>query len=140
MRVVGGLLLALGLALGVAGCAVIPPPDPGEPLVATLGQSGGDVVLRPEQQLLVRLYLDEGTGLMWKVGKAEHLDQLTKVGAMAGRFGRPLPPSVGHGGVVQTFQFKAVGRGEGELTFVLRQSHDTGAPPKEIATYRVRVL
>jgi hypothetical protein len=139
MRVAGGLILALGLA-GLAGCAAIPPPDPGDALVATLGQSGGDVVLRPEQQLLVRLYLEEGTGVIWRVSKADHLYQMTKVGAMAGRMGRPLPPSVGHGGVVQTFSFKAVGRGEGELTFVLRASHDEYAPPKEIATYRVRVL
>lgn len=144
MRTAGGLILALGLAgLGLSslnGCAAVTPPDPGDALVATLGQAGGDVVLRPEQQLLVRLYLDEGTGLVWRVGKADHLYQMTKVGAMAGRMGRPLPASVGHGGVVQTFSFKAIGRGEGELTFVLRPSHDEYAPPKEIATYRVRVL
>ena len=139
MRVAGGLILALGLA-GLGGCAQVIPPDPGDALVATLGQAGGEVVLRPEQQLLVRLYLDEGTGEVWRVGKADHLYQMTKVGSMAGRLGRPLPASVGHGGVVQTFSFKAVGRGEGELTFVLRPSHDEYAPPKEIAVYRVRVL
>ena len=139
MRVAGQLILALGLA-GLGGCAQVIPPDPGDALVATLGQAGGEVVLRPKQQLLVRLYLDEGTGEVWRVGKADHLNQMTKMGSMAGRLGRPLPASVGHGGAVQTFSFKAVGRGEGELTFVLRPSHDEYAPPKEIAVYQVRVL
>jgi hypothetical protein len=140
MRTAGGLILALGLAASVGGCMTVTPPDSGDALVATLGQAGGDVVLRPEQQLLVRLYLDEGTGLVWRVGKADHLVQITKAEAMAGRFGRPLPASVGHGGVVQTFSFKAMGRGRGELVFVLRPSRDDYAPPKEIATYKVRVL
>jgi hypothetical protein len=116
------------------------PPDPGDALVATLGQAGGQVVLRPDQQLLVRLYLDEGTGLAWRVGKADHLVRITKAESMAGRFGRPLPATVGHGGVVQTFSFRAEGRGEGELVFVLRPSRDDYAPPKQIATYTVRVL
>jgi hypothetical protein len=144
MRAAGGLILALGLAASVGGCATVqasvPPPDAGDALVATLGQAGGQVVLRPDQQLLVRLYLDEGTGLVWRVGKADHLVQITKAESMAGRLGRPLPASVGHGGVVQTFSFKAMGRGQGELVFVLRPSRDDYAPPKQIASYSVRVL
>ena len=78
--------------------------------------------------------------MVWKVGKAEHLEQITKAESMAGRFGRPLPAVVGHGEVVQTFNFKALGRGEGELVFVLKPSRDQYAPAKEVATYRVRVL
>src|SRR5262249_54325899 len=135
---------ALGVAAGLGGCSSmkmsVAEPDAGDALVATLGQAGGQVVLRPEQQLLVRLYLDEGTGLVWRVGKADQLVQTTRAEAFAGRFGRPLPASVGHGGVVQTFSFKAEGRGEGELVFVLRPSRDNYAPPQQIATYSVRVL
>src|ERR1700761_715220 len=146
MRVSGGLILALGLgASSLAGCATVASikpiaPDAGDALVATLGQAGGDVVLRPNQQLLVRLDLAEGTGLTWKLGACEHLEQITKVESIAGRVGRPLPASVGHGEVVQTFTFKAIGRGEGNLVFVLKPSRDQYAPAKEVATYRVRVL
>jgi Chagasin family peptidase inhibitor I42 len=140
MRKTAVLALGLALASGLVGCAGVPAPDSGDALVATLGEAGGDVILRPQQQLLVRLYLEEGTGLTWRVGKADHLVQLTKAEAMTGRFGRPLPPVVGHGGVVQTFSFKASGRGQGELVFVLRPSRDDKAPPKDTATYKIRVL
>jgi len=142
MRKTGVLVLTTVLACaGVTGCALVPEPDPGAALVATLGEAGGDVILRHDQQLLVRLYLEEGTGLIWRVGKADHLAPLTKAeAAMTGRFGRPLPPSVGHGGVVQTFSFVATGRGQGELVFVLKPSRDDKAAPKQIATYNIRVL
>jgi hypothetical protein len=126
-------------ALLLTACATARGPDGSAPVIATLGEDGGDIVLRPGQTLYANLYLREGTGMVWRIDRADHLAKVGYQGGMVGRGGRPLPGVVGHNEIVQQFTFQAKGRGEGDLVFRLAPARETQAEAVKVAAYRVHV-
>lgn len=122
----------------LSGCATRIPTG-SSPVIATLGEEGGDIVLRPGQTLYANLYLQEGTGLIWRIDQADHLAKVGHQGRMVGRGGRPLPGVVRRNEIVQQFTLQAAHPGEGELVFTLAPSREPQAEPLQVAVYRVHV-
>jgi len=127
----------LASTAGLSACATRPPPN-SDAIVATLGEDGGDIVLRRGQTLHANLYLQEGTGMVWRIEQADLLAKVGYQGRMVGRGGRPLPGVVRHNEVVQQFTFQASRRGEGALVFTLA-GRDPAVQPEQVAIYRVHV-
>ena len=119
------LLLLLPLVL-LAGCAA---PE----LSLNANHANGRVEVRKNQPFIISLEGNPTTGFAWEVSA---LDERLLRQSAAPEF-TPQNDRIGAGGI-QTFHFRAIERGETQLTLVYRRPWETGAPPAQ--TYAVTIV
>lgn len=135
-----GRLLAVTLALALAGCAT---PEERERRVDTSGRvvtltvgSTPSVELRQDQQLRVRLATSGTTGHVWSL-----VEMAPGVLAQQGASGferESLVTNIGQGAGFEVFRFKPIAAGSTTLKFELRRPRDLD-PAIQLASFAVSV-
>jgi inhibitor of cysteine peptidase len=125
------LLVAVILftVLPVAGCGA-----PSGEVAVDVSHNGGQVDLDVGQTLVVSLESNPTTGYRWEVDKIDD-EILQQEGEAEYKAESDL---VGAGGV-ETFRFKALASGEGELKLIYHRSWEEGVEPLEVFSITVNV-
>lgn len=138
-RAPAGIALVAVLA-ALAACAGAPRPGPPLALaqapvvVEAAGRSA--VVLRPGQELVVRLRSNPSTGFGWRLARGAAV--LAPAGAAAFEADADAQGRVGAGGI-ETWRFRAVAAGRDTLRFEYRRPWEKDAAPASTATVDVEV-
>lgn len=127
--------IVLGVVMGLAGCAsgVPAPPDERE---LTSAQAADLVQVVPGQVLVVRLAANASTGYGWVWDEAAAQGVLVQDGEPA--MSSLDPQRVGSGGT-QTWRFRAVKPGEGELHLDYRRAWEADQPAAQTLRWRIEV-
>ncbi|HEV8695900.1 MAG TPA: protease inhibitor I42 family protein [Lysobacter sp.] len=129
------LLLVSLLAATIAGCTTAASLPMGEREL-TAADSAAPVKAAPGQLLVVRLAANASTGYSWA------WDEAAAAGVLV-QDGRPTmtgldPQRVGSGGT-QTWRFRVVASGEGELRLNYRRPWEKDTPPVQTVHWQIQV-
>ena len=123
------VVVILFAMLPTAGCA-----SASDEIDVDMSDNGGQVDLNVGQILVVSLESNPTTGYRWEVAEIDD-EILRQEGEAEYEAESDL---VGAGGV-ETFRFKALAAGEGELKLVYRRSWEEGVEPIEVFSIEVDV-
>ncbi|KRA19894.1 protease inhibitor I42 family protein [Lysobacter sp. Root604] len=131
-----GCALALSLAACASGNGAGSAPASSAERVLSAAESAAPVVLSVGETVVVQVEANPSTGYGWIVDQAAAAGTLERVGEPAMALSNP--GAVGGGGT-QTWRFRAVAKGQGELRMDYRRAWEKDVPPVRNVAWTIEV-
>lgn len=132
------LFAGCALALSLAACASGngSAPASGAERVLSAADSAAPVALSVGETVVVQVEANPSTGYGWIVDQAAAAGTLEQVGEPAMALSNP--GAVGGGGT-QTWRFRALAKGQGELRMDYRRAWEKDVPPVRSVAWKIEV-
>lgn len=124
------------LASGLAACTSAGAPAASSERVLTAADSAAPVVLSVGDVVLVNVEANPSTGYGWIVDQAAAAGTIEQIGEPSMALSNP--GAVGGGGT-QTWRFRAVATGQGELRMDYRRAWEKDVPPVRQVAWKIEV-
>lgn len=130
------LFAGCAMALSLAACASANAPASSAERVLSQADSAAPVVLSVGETVVVKVEANASTGYGWIVDQAAAAGTLEQAGEPSMALSNP--GLVGGGGT-QTWRFRAVAKGQGELRMDYRRAWEKDVPPVRSLAWKIEV-